>query len=53
MIILRMTSLISEEILAELVDAVERRLIVEMTKAVKSAANSMTSPDKEFTQSVR
>ena len=44
---------LSEEILAELVDAVERRLIVEMTKAVKSAANSMTSTDKGFTQSVR
>lgn len=29
---------LSEEVLAELVDAVERRLIVEMTKAVKSAA---------------
>lgn len=44
---------LSEEILTELVDAVERRLIVEMTKAVKSAANSMTSTDKGFTQSVR
>jgi len=44
---------LSEEILVELVDAVERRLIVEMTKAVKSAANSMTSTDKGFTQSVR
>lgn len=44
---------LSEEILAELVDAVERRLIIEMTKAVKSAANSMTSTYKGFTQSVR
>ena len=44
---------LSEEVLAELVNAVERRLIVEMTKAVKSAANSRTSTDKESTQSVR
>ncbi len=44
---------LSEEVLAELVDAVERRLIIEMTKAVKSAVNSMTSTDKKSTQSVR
>ena len=44
---------LSEEVLAELVDAVERQLIVEMTKAVKSAANLMTSTDKESAQSVR
>ncbi len=44
---------LSEEVLAELVDAVERRLIVETTKAVKSVANSLTSTDKESVQSVR
>lgn len=44
---------LSEEVLAELADAVERRLIVEMTKAVKSAVNSMTSTDQESAQSVR
>ena len=44
---------LSEEVLAELVDSVERRLIVEMTKAVKSAVNSMTSTDQESAQSVR
>lgn len=44
---------LSEEVLAELVDAVESRLIVETTKAVKSVANSLTSTDKESVQSVR
>ena len=44
---------LSEEVLAELVDAVERRLIVETTKAVKSVANSLTSTDKESVRSVR
>ena len=44
---------LSEEILAELVDAVERRLIVETTKAIKSAANSVASTDKESAQLVR
>ena len=44
---------LSEEVLAELVDAVERKLIVETTKAVKSVANSLTSTDKESVQSVR
>ncbi len=43
---------LSEEVLAELVDAVERRLIIETTKAVKSVANSMTSTDKESAQSI-
>ena len=38
---------LSEEVLAELVNAVESRLIVETTKAVKSVANSLTSTDKE------
>jgi arginine deiminase len=41
---------LSEEVLAELVDAVERRLIVEATKAVESVANSMASTDKESVQ---
>lgn len=44
---------LSEEVLAELVDAVESRLIVETTKAVKSVANSLTSTDKESVESVR
>ncbi len=44
---------LSEEVLAELVDAVESRLIVEATKAVKSVANSLTSTDKESVQSIR
>ena len=44
---------LSEEVLAELVDAVESRLIVETTKAVKSVVNSRTSTDKESVQSVR
>ena len=44
---------LSEEVLAELVDAVESRLIVETTKAVKSVANSLTSTDKESVQSIR
>ena len=43
---------LSDDVLAELVDVVERRLIVEATKAVKSAANSMASTDKESVQPV-
>ena len=43
---------LSEEVLAELVDAVESRLIVETTKAVKSVANSMISTDKESAQPI-
>ena len=38
---------LSEEVLAELTDAVERRLIIETTRAVKSVANSMVSTTKE------
>lgn len=34
---------LSNEVLKEFADAVERRLIVEATKAVKSIANSMPS----------
>ena len=44
---------LSEEALIELVDAVEKRLIVETTKAVKSVANSLASTDKESVQPVR
>ena len=43
---------LSEEVLAGLVDAVEKRLIVETTKAVKSVANSMTSTDKGSAQPI-
>ncbi len=38
---------LSDDVLAELVEGVERRVIVEATKAIKSAANSGTSTDKE------
>ena len=44
---------LSEEVLAELVDAVESRLIVEATKAVKSVAKSLTSTGQESVQSIR
>ena len=43
---------LSKEVLAELVDVVERQLIVEATKAVKSVANSVASTDKKSVQPV-
>jgi hypothetical protein len=41
---------LSEEVLAELADVVERRLIAEVTKAVKSAADSIETTNKELVQ---
>ena len=43
---------LSEEVLAELADVVEKRLIVEATKTVKSVADSIEATNKELVQPV-
>ena len=41
---------LSEEVLAELADVVERQLIAEVAKAIKSAADSIETTNKELVQ---
>ena len=43
---------LSDEVLTELADTVERLLIVEVTKAVESVANSMESITVGFVQPI-